>query len=248
MLILDQVLALNGRSERHHRSLAWTMLHNAIVGPVATDHPYFKAFVKGLSLPSISPMSLIQIASFCNGGNSEFILSLLDSRITGDYDDLRLGYTDKTGVATHSALQAAFATIPEWSGRSFPDVFQEFLEGSGIPCPALMAEMQGSFNDVVTLEGASEKAYRMRMFCWATTGVPHILIDGLPIEVTRHLKYGTISFKTCTRVMQVPASYLLKLLNSSNENGSGTRYNVKDMVFHWFLVQILSNIGSYNVL
>ncbi|KAJ3964203.1 hypothetical protein EV361DRAFT_942689 [Lentinula raphanica] len=264
------VLALNGRSERHHRSLAWTMLHNAIVGPVATDHPYFKAFVKGLSLPCKSiQLDLSKIASFCNGGNSEFILSLLDSRITGDYDDLRLGYTDKTGVATHSALQAAFATIPEWSGRSFPDVFQEFLEGSGIPCPALMAEMQGSFNDVVTLEGASEKAYRMRMFCWATTGVPHILIDGLPIEVilvddddpmyfsiqshrenerARHLEHGTISFKTCTRIMQIPASYLLKLLNSSNENGSGTRYNVKDMVFHWFLVQILSNIGSYNVL
>ncbi|KAJ3834204.1 hypothetical protein F5878DRAFT_697103 [Lentinula raphanica] len=263
------VSALHDRSKSLHRSLAWTMLHNAIVGPVATDHPYFRAFAKGLSLPC-KPIQfdLSKIAAFCYGGISEFVLSLLESRITGKYEALRLEYTDKTCAATRTALQDAYETVPGWSGFLFSDVFRAFLEDSGIPCPTLMAEMQGSFNDIVTLEGASEKGYRMRMFCWATTGVPHILIDGLPIEVilvddadpmyfsiqsnredeqARHLKHGTISFKTCTRIMQIPASYLLKLLNSSLENGSGTRYNVKDMVFHWFLVQILSNIGSYNV-
>ncbi|KAJ3765301.1 hypothetical protein FB446DRAFT_601652, partial [Lentinula raphanica] len=166
-----------------HCSLAWTMLHNAIVGRVATDHPYFRAFAKGLSLPFILPMSLIQIAAFCYGGISEFVLSLLESCITGKYEALRLEYTDKTCAATHTALQDAYETVPGWSGFLFLDVFRAFLEDSGIPCPTLMAEMQGTFNDIVTLEGASEKGYRMRMFCWATTGVPHILIDGLPIEV-----------------------------------------------------------------
>ncbi|KAJ3825019.1 hypothetical protein F5880DRAFT_1451904, partial [Lentinula raphanica] len=46
-----QVSALQDRSEDMHRSLAWTMLHNAVIGPVTTDHPYFQAFYKGLILP-----------------------------------------------------------------------------------------------------------------------------------------------------------------------------------------------------
>ncbi|KAJ3766980.1 hypothetical protein FB446DRAFT_822913 [Lentinula raphanica] len=236
------VTALHGRSKRHHRSLAWTMLHNAIVGPVSTDHPYFKAFVKGFLLPC-KPigLDLSKVAAFCNGGASHFVLSLLDSRITGNYEALRLEYTDRTCVATRTALRDAYETVPE---------------------------IEGSFDDAVTLEGASETGYRMRMFCWASTGVPHILNDGMSIEVIlvddtdsmyfsteshrenermRLLNHGTISFKTCTRMVQIPASYLLKLLNLSHENGSELRYDIKDTVFHWLLSQIFSNIGSYNV-
>ncbi|KAJ3751752.1 hypothetical protein EV360DRAFT_75949 [Lentinula raphanica] len=264
------VSVLHGRSERHHRSLAWTMLHNAIVGPVKTDHPYFEAFLKGLLLPC-QPLglNLAELASSCLGGIEEFVLSLLQTRITGDYHALRLEYTDKTCTVTHAALRDAYEAVPGWAGFSFEDIFQEFLEGSGLPCPTLMADVQGSFDEVVTLEGTSEKSYRMRMFCWATTGSPNILTDGLPIEVIliddsdpmyfsvqlhrmtereRLLSLGTISFKTCTRKMQVPASYLLKLLDSSNDSGMEQLYNVKDNIFHWFLVQMLNGIGFYNIL
>ncbi|KAJ3764672.1 hypothetical protein FB446DRAFT_656239, partial [Lentinula raphanica] len=222
------VTALHDRSERHHRSLAWNMLHNAIVGPVTTDHPYFKALLKGLFLPC-KPIGLdLPEVPACVEGIDEFVLSLLQTRVTGDYKALRLEHTDRTSVVTHAALRDAYEIVPGWSSVSFEDIFQEFLEGSGIPCPALMEEVQGSFDDVVTLEGASEKNYRMRMFCWASTGSPFILTDGPAIEVIlvddsdplyfsrqnhrmtereRLLKLGTISFKTCTRVMQVPASY-----------------------------------------
>ncbi|KAJ3752061.1 hypothetical protein EV360DRAFT_55878, partial [Lentinula raphanica] len=231
-----------------HRSLAWTMLHNAIVGPATTDHPYFKALLKGLFLPC-KPigLDLPELAAACVGGIDEFVLSLLQSRITGDYEALRLEYTDRTSVVTHAELRDAYEGVPGWSGCSFEDIFREFLEGSGIPCPLLMAEVRGSFTDVVSLEDSSEKSYRMRMFCWAATGSPFILTDGSPIEVQRLLKLGTIAFKTCTRVMQVPASYLLKLLNASYDSGPEQLYNLKDIVFHWLLVQILTGIGSYNI-
>ncbi|KAJ3766563.1 hypothetical protein FB446DRAFT_653613, partial [Lentinula raphanica] len=230
-----------------HRSLAWTMLHNAIIGPATTDHPYFKAFVEGFLLPC-KPMdiNLSQIAASCFGGTSEFVLSLLDTRINGDYDALPLQYIDKTCAATRSALRDACEAIPDWAEFEFSKIFREFLEGSAVPCPSLMAELQGRFDNVVTLEGASEKGFRMRMFFWAATGAPHIPSDGGSIEVTRLLEHGTISFKTCTRVMQIPASYLLKLLGNVHESGSEPSRNVKDSIFHWFFVQILSAIGTYN--
>ncbi|KAJ3832417.1 hypothetical protein F5878DRAFT_548211, partial [Lentinula raphanica] len=230
-----------------HRSLAWAMLHNAVVGPVKTDHPYFEAFVKGFLLPC-KPigLDLSQIAAHCHGGIREFVLSLQASHITGDYDALRMEHSDRICAATRTALRDACEIVPDWSGFEFPEIFREFLEGSGLPCPSLMAELQGRFDDVVTLEGASEKGFRMRMFCWAATGSPHILIDGMPIERARLLNHGTISFKTCTRMMHVPASYLLKLLGTSYDS-EFEPHDVKDSIFHWLLVQILSSIGSYNV-
>ncbi|KAJ3816430.1 hypothetical protein F5880DRAFT_1446411, partial [Lentinula raphanica] len=91
-----------------HRSLAWTMLHNAVIGPISSDHPYFQAFYKGLMLPC-KPVSLNlpeMASNFC-GGISEFVLSLLESRITGDYESLRLDYTDRTSARTRTALQEA---------------------------------------------------------------------------------------------------------------------------------------------
>ncbi|KAJ3766045.1 hypothetical protein FB446DRAFT_654370 [Lentinula raphanica] len=250
MLTLDQVSALYHRSRRHHRSIAWTMLHNAIVGPAKIDHPYFKAFLNGFLLPC-KPigLDLTKIAGRFFGGAGEFVLLLLETRITGDYNALRLDFTDRTSAVTCAALRDAFDVLPDWSGSDFQDLFREFLEGTGLPCPSLMAELRGRFDDVVyvTLDGASDKGYRMRMFCWATTGTPHILTDGEPIERTRLLNHGTISFKTCTRVMHIPASYLLKLLTASYDDGSSEPHNAKDSIFHWLLVQILSGIGSYNM-
>ncbi|KAJ3970824.1 hypothetical protein EV361DRAFT_801265 [Lentinula raphanica] len=258
------VSALQNRSERHHRSLSWKMLHNAIIGPVATDHPYFQAFIKGLLLPckSIELNFLLLLISV------ESAMSLLETRISGDYVALRLEYTDRICAATRTALRDACEGIPGWAGFNFEVIFREFLEGSGLPCPSLMAELQGRFDDAVTLEGASEKGYRMRMFCWATTGSPQIFTDGAPIEIklvddddatyfslldhranerARLLEHGTFSFKTCIRVVQIPASYLLKLLGASHDNGLEPSRDVKDSIFHWFLVQILSAIGTYNI-
>ncbi|KAJ3767158.1 hypothetical protein FB446DRAFT_652580 [Lentinula raphanica] len=267
---LIQLSALRGRTESSHRSLAWKMLHNAVIGPVSTDHPYFQAFYKGLILPC-KPISLDlpQLASNFCGGIGEFVFTLLESRITGDYDDLRLMYTDRSSASTRSALQDAFEEAdPNWAGIGFRGVFREFLEGEGLPCRSLMEESRGRFDELVDLDRASENGFRMKMFCWATTGTPHIILDGAPIEVTlvddndamyfsTHseraaerallLSHGTISFKTCTRDMHVPASHLLELLKRSYDGVSGPR-NAKESVFHWLMFEILNAIGNYNVI
>ena len=89
-------------------------------------------------------------------------------------------------MSTRTALQDAFEdAVPAWAGMTFPEIFQEFLEGRGLPCPSLMEELRGRFNDSVPLDKASEKGFRMKMFCWATTGSPQIILDGAPIEVSQ---------------------------------------------------------------
>ncbi|KAJ3753895.1 hypothetical protein EV360DRAFT_52656 [Lentinula raphanica] len=236
---LIQLSALHGRTESSHRSLAWKMLHNAVIGPVSTDHPYFQAFYKGLILPC-KPISLDlpQLASNFCGGIGEFVYTLLDTRITGDYDDLRLVYSDRSSVNTRSALQDAFEEAdPNWAGIGFRGVFKEFLEGKGCPCHSLMEESRGCFDELANLDRASENGFRMKMFCWATTGTPQIILDGAPIEVTLVDDNDAMYF----------TSHLLKLLKRSYDGVSEPR-NAKESVFHWIMFEILNAIGNYNVI
>ncbi|KAJ3737890.1 hypothetical protein EV360DRAFT_91143 [Lentinula raphanica] len=100
------------------------------------------------------------------------------------------------------------------------------------------------------------------MFCWATTGVPRVLLDGytevslvhdddpqytnLTMEEDdrmRHVNNGICCFKTCTRMMLIPASYLLALLQAPNRDPQV----VMDTISSWLLLQILDAIGNYNI-
>ncbi|KAJ3817406.1 hypothetical protein F5880DRAFT_1618305 [Lentinula raphanica] len=180
------VSTLRGRSKKLHHSLAWKMLYAAVVGPTTTDHPYFKSFIKGLLLPcKIINLDLSELTQNFNGGSTEFVVSLLETHITGDYGKLRLEYVDRTEWSTKQTLEEAYASVcSEWSAGGFEAIFQEFLEGKELPCPALMQDLQGRFDSVVALEAASDKAFRMRMFCWAVSGAPQIFLDGQELEVS----------------------------------------------------------------
>ncbi|KAJ3886632.1 hypothetical protein GG344DRAFT_32113, partial [Lentinula edodes] len=46
----DLVTALNGRTFAGHQSLAYEMLHNAMIGPVGVGNPFFTAFLHGFRL------------------------------------------------------------------------------------------------------------------------------------------------------------------------------------------------------
>ncbi|KAJ3718220.1 hypothetical protein C8R42DRAFT_723589 [Lentinula raphanica] len=119
-------------------------------------------------------VNLSEIARRFTGGTSEFVNSLLETRIKGDYTMLRIDYT------------------------TISTILLSFLEGSGLPPPLTMQELQGRFADVVPLDDVSKKEFRMRMFCWATTGVPHILVDGsytevclVPDDSPQYMRHGT---------------------------------------------------------
>lgn len=45
--------ALNGRTFAGHRSLAYEMLHNAMIGPVGVGNPFFTAFLHGFRLSCV---------------------------------------------------------------------------------------------------------------------------------------------------------------------------------------------------
>ncbi|KAJ3757313.1 hypothetical protein EV360DRAFT_71247 [Lentinula raphanica] len=261
-----QVSALRNRSERLHHSLAWTMLHNVIIGPESADHPYFVAFKQGFLLPCKRVgLNLSEISRLFCGGTGEFVVSLLETRITGNYNMLRMEHSDHTGDSVHSALRNALSTIfPALSEKGFPAVFREFLEGSGLPPPLTVQGLQGRFSEVVSLQDVSKKGYRMKMFCWASTGVPHLILDGNDIEVclvpdddtqylsqhtqgeerALYLNNGTCCFKTCTRTMFIPASYLLRLLQVPSNDPQA----VMDSISSWLLLQILDGIDNYNIL
>ncbi|KAJ3816830.1 hypothetical protein F5880DRAFT_1512303 [Lentinula raphanica] len=180
-----QVSALRDRSARQHQSLAWTMLHNAIIGPESVNHPYFVAFMQGFLLPcGRLGVNLSEIARRFEGGMSEFVTTLLETRIDGDYKLLRIDYTKQLSDPVHRAVEDAVSLVfPALSATGFSGLFQQFLEGSGLPPPLTVHKLQGRFAEVVSLANVSKKSYRMKMFCWACTGVPCVLLDGPYTEV-----------------------------------------------------------------
>ena len=61
-------------------------------------------------------------------------------------------------------------------------ILTKFLKGSGIPCPRLFDQAKAQFNDLVNLEQIDEPSYRSKMFCWAATGSPSLIVD--PSDIT----------------------------------------------------------------
>jgi hypothetical protein len=51
---------------------------------------------------------------------------------------------------------------------------ENFLQGSGLPCPVLFKAAQGGFSSIIDLSQVSATSFRARMFVWAITGSPFI--------------------------------------------------------------------------
>ncbi|KAF9077220.1 hypothetical protein BDP27DRAFT_1208918, partial [Rhodocollybia butyracea] len=171
-----------------HCSLAWTMLHNAIIGATSVEHPYFQAFLEGLKLPCKGIYDLTEITqSFC-GGTSEFVVNVLNTNITS-FSQLRLKFSENISESNQQALTEAFARTGSHS--SFNTLFQEFLEGVGAPSLPLLDSVKGRFHALISdsLDNLNQPFYRMKMFCWVTSGAPRILLDETEIRVSSHMLY-----------------------------------------------------------
>lgn len=66
---------------------------------------------------------------------------------------------------------------------SFASLFADFLKGSGIPCPQLFEAAKAHFNEIVDLRHIETDGFRVRMFCWATTGSYQREADASQISV-----------------------------------------------------------------
>ena len=67
---------------------------------------------------------------------------------------------------------------------SLKQVFHDFLWGKGVPCPQLFSAVSVHFPSAVDLSCIGEEGFRVKYFCWATTGTyewefgaPHIQVN-----------------------------------------------------------------------
>ncbi|KAJ3964445.1 hypothetical protein EV361DRAFT_978731, partial [Lentinula raphanica] len=262
-----QVAALNGRSLSGHRQLAFEMLQCAAIGPIGVNNAFFQAFCRGFRMQcneqTIDLYTIVQ--SFC-GGAEEFVQSA-ETSIIKEYDDLNLRMHANLGPDLQQKLSDAFAHAgPDFEGKTFEEMFREFLEATGAPCPQLLESIKDRFSPKIDLNDITSPTFRMKLLCWSVTGAPRIIHEGDPLRVQlveddnefyisprtqmeqrdEYISLGTCSFKTCTRSLRIPASYLIKLLHASY-NPFSEYDSAKTAIHHWLLVQMLDAIESYTI-
>ena len=77
-----------------------------------------------------------------------------------------------------AGLDAAVASVAGSSDRAtVQSLIEEFLQGSGTPCPAKFDELKGGFSTLIDLDKADTPGFRARVFTWAATGSPTISPD-----------------------------------------------------------------------
>lgn len=144
-------------------------------------------------------------------------------------------------------------------------LFTGFLQRSGNPCdPATFLNAQAHIHpDVIAqLPNIDSPSFRPRMLCWAATGSPFLHPDqeqndtiavhfvlpdesnysNTPAHSAAHMRQGTISFRSCLRVVRIP---MLKLVEIYQTVGLDT---FQDEVDSWLLLQILNAIGKVSML
>ncbi|KAF9068233.1 hypothetical protein BDP27DRAFT_1422122 [Rhodocollybia butyracea] len=151
---ISELGVLNGRSEERHRTLAFEMLHNAIIGPVGVKNAYFQLFLEGFKLPCSGSLDLFDIVRSFHGGPED--QSLVDA-----------------------CAQAGL----EFMGKDFETIFHEFLVGRGAPCPQLLDSQKDRFSRDINLERIGSSTFRMEVLCWAVSGAPRIMAEGDALKV-----------------------------------------------------------------
>ena len=75
-----------------------------------------------------------------------------------------------------AGLNSAIASVVG-DGATIQSLVEEFLQGSGIPCPEKFNELRGSFNTLIDLDKINTLGFRAKVFTWADTGSPTISPD-----------------------------------------------------------------------
>ncbi|KAK1230781.1 hypothetical protein PQX77_006130 [Marasmius sp. AFHP31] len=234
------VASLRHRSPEQHRALGWEMLHNAILGVKGIDHPAVMFFLKGFKMPCDKGYNFTQIACSFQGSSEAFVSSVYECYIH-HYSSLKLDYQSLLKDETSIKLNHAIRDNHSFAASSFQDLFQGFLEGSGYPSFDLMNGLRGRLNPIINLDNIHQDTFRMRMLCWAATGAPYVLTDGIRTKVIliedydeeygaaltpgqrlTNLNAGVCKFRSCLREMRIPASFLLHLLSIDYTTAAST--------------------------
>ncbi|KAL0571014.1 hypothetical protein V5O48_010947 [Marasmius crinis-equi] len=234
-----QVSTLRTRTPIQHAALGWEMLHNAVIGPRSVDHPAFALFLKGFRLPCAHGYSLAQVARAFQGGPENFVSTVYASYIA-HYSHLPLSYISRLRPETETALANVLSENTSLEAANFEDLFKDFLQGIGYPSLDLMEGVKGRFNSMVNLDGIFDETFRLRMFCWATTGAPSVNTDGVSIKISA---FDWINLTPTNDNTNGSAEQT----QDANPFGASTPLTVREAVHHWLLASILDNIGQNNV-
>ena len=113
----------------------------------------------------------IKVPKNFSGGANAFFTLMWTSAIIG-YESI----SDHISfVQSPAGLDAAIAYVAG-DGATVQSLIEEFLQGSGIPCPAKFDELSG-FNSLIDLSKIDTPGFRARVFTWAATGSPAVSPD-----------------------------------------------------------------------
>ncbi|KAF8955020.1 hypothetical protein BDZ97DRAFT_1675363, partial [Flammula alnicola] len=251
------------RTEAAHKAFAPAMLYHTVFGSEPPYHPEWKAFFAGFSLPCRNGFNFLSVLKSFAGGSDHFFSISWTSQIQG-YDSLSPFLDiDRPIPAVAAELDPALARVQRGSAK---DLIVAFLQGSGIPYPKLFDELKPSFSSLIDLSQTHTPAFRSRMFAWAATGSPFIdpgaetitvkIVNeaernyaGCPAATKALMAQGVISFKTCSRVVQLPGPHIVRLAEQQFQPQHGAEFIDFVQAFdHWLLCQILAAIGVHTMI
>ncbi|KAJ3761631.1 hypothetical protein EV360DRAFT_37434, partial [Lentinula raphanica] len=190
--------------------------------------------------------------SFC-GGAEEFVQSA-ETSIIKSYDDLNLRMHANLGPDLEQKLSNAFANAgPAFEGKTFEEVFREFLEATGAPCPQLLDAIKDRFSPKIDLDEITSPTFRMKLLCWSVSGAPRVINEGDPLRVQLvednnefYISPRTQAEQRNEYISSGTSSYMIKLLNAPY-NSSSECDCAKTAIHHWLLLQMLDVIESYTI-
>lgn len=70
-----------------------------------------------------------------------------------------------------------------FEGKIFDDIFRDFLEETGAPCPQLLESIKDRLSPQINLDEITSSTFRMKILCWSVSGAPRVMHEGQPLRV-----------------------------------------------------------------
>ncbi|KAF8143065.1 hypothetical protein K438DRAFT_1784082 [Mycena galopus ATCC 62051] len=239
-----QVASLQGCDQPQHQALSFEMLYTSLL------------------------ISFEVIRSY-PGGSTGFISRLWTS-VIHNFDSIKSHLSVVTTPTRESILDFVKQDSPVLD-MDLSHMLQEWLKGSGIPCPGLFEIAKSTLSKLIPFGDVDSPAFRPKMFCWSGTGSPHVEWEdhqqlsvyfvgpddeqyhSSPIARRGYMKMGIICFQSCFRTIRIPILYLAELSKQSypakDDEGNDTEpFSLQQAIDNWFLIQTLTGIGEHSLL
>ncbi|KAJ7020746.1 hypothetical protein C8F04DRAFT_1274583 [Mycena alexandri] len=205
-----QIATLSLRDERQHDTLVSQFVHTGILGPELHGHPETDSFANGVELPCSTGFSFSQLARSYPGG-TEFYLAQAWTSFVPNASAL-----DHFLVVTAPSVARLAPHFGTTANDLEPEVlFTGFLQRSCNPCdPATFLNAQAHIHPDVIYPTLTHPLSAPEQN--DTIAVHFVLPDesnysNTPAHSAAHMRQGTISFRSCLRVVRIPMLKLVEI-------------------------------------